>query len=65
LRYPSDLTDKQWALVEPLIPPAKRGGNRRTVNVREVVDGLDVRPEHRLPVAGASQGPAAAALDGL
>ncbi|MAD36771.1 transposase, partial [Tistrella sp.] len=26
LRYPSDLTDEEWALVEPLIPPAKRGG---------------------------------------
>jgi len=23
LRYPSDLTDEEWALVEPLIPPAK------------------------------------------
>ena len=40
LRYPSDLTDEEWALVEPLIPPARRGGNRRTVNVREVVNGL-------------------------
>ena len=26
LRYPSDLTDDEWAYVEPLIPPAKRGG---------------------------------------
>ena len=40
LRYPSDLTDAEWALIEPLIPPAKRGGNKRTVNVREVVNGL-------------------------
>ena len=40
LRYPSDLTDEEWALVEPLIPPAKRGGNRRHVVVREVVNGL-------------------------
>jgi len=40
LRYPSDLTDEEWALTEPLIPPAKRGGNRRTVNLREVVNGL-------------------------
>ncbi len=39
LRYPSDLTDAEWALVEPLIPPAKRGGNKRTVDVREVVNG--------------------------
>ena len=40
LRYPSDLTDEEWALVEPLIPPARRGGNKRTVSVREVVNGL-------------------------
>ena len=40
LRYPSDLTDEEWALVEPLIRPAKRGGNRRHVVVREVVNGL-------------------------
>jgi transposase len=40
LRYPSDLTDEEWALVAPLIPPAKRGGNKRTVDVREIVNGL-------------------------
>jgi transposase len=40
LGYPSDLTDEEWALVERLIPPAKRGGNRRHVVVREVVNGL-------------------------
>jgi transposase len=40
LRYPSDLTDEEWALVEPEIGPAKRGGNKRTVKVREVVNGL-------------------------
>jgi transposase len=40
LRYPSDWTDDEWALVEPLIPLAKRGGNRRHVVVREVVNGL-------------------------
>ena len=39
-RYPSDLTDAEWALVEPLIAPAKRGGRRRTVVVREVVNGV-------------------------
>ncbi|MDP4027123.1 IS5/IS1182 family transposase, partial [Methylobacterium sp. NEAU 140] len=36
-RYPSDLTDAEWALIEPLIPPAKRGGNKRTVDLRAVV----------------------------
>ena len=40
LRYPSDLTDEEWALVAPLIPPAKRGGNRRHVNVRDVKNGI-------------------------
>jgi len=40
LRYPSDLTDAEWAHVVPLIPPAKRGGNRRHVDEREVVNGL-------------------------
>ena len=40
LRYPSDLTDEEWALIEPCIPPAKRGGNKRTVNLREVANGL-------------------------
>ena len=40
LRYPSDLTDDEWGLVEPLIPPGKTGGGRRTVIMREVVNGL-------------------------
>ena len=40
LRYTHDLTDEEWASVEPLIPRAKRGGNKRTVNIREVVNGL-------------------------
>ena len=40
LRYPSDLTDEEWALVKPLIPPAKRGGNKRHVDERAIVDGL-------------------------
>ena len=40
LHYPSDLTDEEWKLVEPLIPPAKRGGDKRTVNIREVVNGM-------------------------
>lgn len=40
LRYPSDLTDDEWALVEPLIPPARRGGNRRHINAREVMNGI-------------------------
>jgi transposase len=40
LRYPSDVTDEEWALIGPLIPPAKRGGNKRSVDEREIVNGL-------------------------
>jgi putative transposase len=38
--YPSDLTDEQWQVLRPLIPPAKHGGAPRTVNMREVVNTL-------------------------
>jgi transposase len=40
LRYESDLTNAEWALVAPLICPAKRGGRPRTVNVREVLNAI-------------------------
>ena len=40
LRYPSDLNDAEWALVAPFIPPARRGGRRRSVNVREVINAI-------------------------
>jgi transposase len=40
LRYPSDLTDEEWSLIAPQIPPAKRGGDKRTVDVREVVNAV-------------------------
>src|SRR5262245_26439942 len=40
LRYPSDLTDSEWAIVEPMIPPARQGGRKRSVNVGEVLNGI-------------------------
>src|ERR671916_840117 len=40
LRYPSDLTDAEWALIAPLTRPAKRGGRRRSGVVREGMNGL-------------------------
>lgn len=40
LRYPSDLTDEEWGYAAPLIPPAKHGGRKREVNVREVLNGI-------------------------
>jgi transposase len=40
LRYDSDMTEEEWALVVPLIPPAKRGGRRRGADVREVLNAI-------------------------
>ena len=40
LRYPSDLTDDEWTLVEPFIPPAKSGGGKRRTDMREVMNGV-------------------------
>ena len=40
LRYPSDLTEAEWALAAPFIPPARRGGRKRTVDAREVLNGI-------------------------
>lgn len=38
--YPTDLTDIQWNIIEPLLPPAKHGGRPREVNLREVVNTI-------------------------
>jgi transposase len=40
LRYPSDLTDAEWALIEPMIPPARHGGRKRSINIREVLNAI-------------------------
>lgn len=39
-RYPSDLTDAEWLLMEPLIPSARHGGRRRTTDMREVLNAI-------------------------
>src|SRR5258708_23045113 len=39
-RYSSDLTEREWKILEPWIPPAKKGGRRRTANMREVLNGI-------------------------
>ena len=36
LRYPSDSTNAEWVIVEPMIPTAKHGGRKRTINMREM-----------------------------
>jgi putative transposase len=38
--YPTDLTDREWAVLEPLLPPAKPGGRPRSVNLRVILNGL-------------------------
>ena len=40
IAYPSDLTDAQWKLIEKRIPPAKPGGRERSVDMREVMNGI-------------------------
>jgi transposase len=39
-RYPSDLTDAEWVLIEPMIPPAQRGGRPRATDMREVMNAV-------------------------
>lgn len=38
--YPTDLTDKEWELLQPLIPPPKTGGRPRTVDIRKIVNAI-------------------------
>lgn len=38
--YRTDLTDEQWAILEPLVPPAKKGGRPREVDMREVLNAI-------------------------
>lgn len=39
-RYPSAVTAEEWAEIAALIPPARRGGRKRSVHIREVFNGL-------------------------
>jgi putative transposase len=38
--YPSDLSDEEWAALEPLIPPAKPGGRPRTTDMQEMINAI-------------------------
>jgi len=38
--YPSDLTDEPWQIIGPMIPPAQPGGRHRSVDMREVINGI-------------------------
>ena len=39
-RYPSDMLDQEWALIAPLLPPAKPGGRPRSTDLREVMNAI-------------------------
>lgn len=39
-RYPSDLTDEEWAVLSPLVPPARSGGRPRTTDMRDVLSAI-------------------------
>lgn len=39
-RYPSDLTDGEWEIVAPMIPPARRGGRPRDTDMRETLNAV-------------------------
>ena len=55
--YPSDLTDEQWAIVAPMIPPAKqspRGGRPRKVDMREVLNTIFLSQPERVPMGYAA-----------
>ena len=53
--YPTDLTDEQWEILQPLIPPAKPGGRPRKTHIRDalLIDILDifVKPSVRFYVS--------------
>ena len=55
LRYPSDMTDLEWALAAPFVPPAKTGGRRRTTDMRRGCECAAVHCVRRLRLAIAAQ----------
>ncbi len=38
--YPSDLSDAEWQIIKPLVPPARPGGRPRRANMREVLNAI-------------------------
>ncbi len=38
--YPSDLTEDEWLLLEPLLPPPQRIGHPREVNLKEILNAI-------------------------
>lgn len=44
--YSTDLTDEQWALIAPLLPPPRPRGRRRSTDFRRVLDGIFYQAKH-------------------
>jgi Putative transposase of IS4/5 family (DUF4096) len=59
--FPSDLTDAQWARLEPLVPAAKTGGRPRQTDMRAAMNAIF----YRLPLAVSAPRSVSGALDGL
>ncbi len=38
--YPSDLTDFEWDVIKEMIPKAKKGGRKRTIDVRQIINAI-------------------------
>jgi hypothetical protein len=60
LRYPSDLTDEEWALIAPLIPALQTRGQQAHGQRARDRQRADVYPLDGLPMGGAAEGSAAA-----
>jgi transposase len=60
LRYPSDLTDEEWALISPRIPPAQAWWHQTHGEPARDRQRADVHPKHGLPMASDSERPATA-----
>ena len=39
-RYPSDVTDAEWAIIAPMIPPQRQGGRHRETDMRDVMNAV-------------------------
>jgi transposase len=39
-RYPSDVSDAEWAIIAPMIPPPRQGGRRRETDMRDVMNAV-------------------------
>ena len=58
--YPSDLSDREWAILAPLLPAAKPGGRPRSVDLREIVNAISYWLRGR---AGRAATPSAGIVD--